>query len=118
LAKAQALFGRQPIAHVTLSDRWPLRSQDGASFAFGCVVSPSGGLIIHLLPGPLFTLLQGDKVAEWLTTRGAVAPSGSDLVDRHYGSSEAAMTALSAACVAHGRTLAGLPPLPCGPAAV
>jgi uncharacterized protein (TIGR02996 family) len=92
LASAKALFDRQPIIHVTLTDGQPEWTWDRASCFFG------RGMLFSELFGRLCgDLHEGDP-------RYAHA--------KHYPSPPAALAALSAACVAHGRTLAGLPPLP------
>ena len=101
LSHAKELFGTHPIERVVLTDREALESRPTGRMVqyywFPLGRSDSGGT--YRLPDFLFRLL----VEEFKTaTEGA----------RGFHSASAADTALSAACVAYGRSLAGLPPMP------
>lgn len=92
---AKELFAAHPIERVTLSDKRPLQTDD----AFG----------------------RGHPAFVWFSGPALAATSPHHLPDSlvygcraFYPTRDAALAALSAACVRHGRKLAGLPPLPPG----
>lgn len=90
LAHTPAIFAAHPVTAVRLTDREP-HQHDREIWAFlGPPPSPNG------LPADLYDCLVG--------------PYGSDSY-RWYATSDAALSALSAACLSFGRSAAGLPPL-------
>lgn len=106
LARAAALFAAHPITAVRLTDRAPVRytrhwswNVQGARWDF------LGGS--NRLPRELFARLKGQR-----GPRSAMDPDQW----RDYFSEAEALEALSRACVAHGRHLAGLPLLAAEPA--
>ena len=100
LKHARAVFQAHPVTEVALSDRHPSESGDWPPGWWRGPHPLTGLLQRHHLPPELWDLLPGP----W---EDADAP-----LWRLYPDGDSARAALSAACVAHGRSLAGLPPLP------
>lgn len=90
---AADLFRRHPVERVALTDRVPAH-WTAIGHPYGWVRVPEN--VPAWLPEPLYRLL-------W--------PDG---IQQGYPTVDAAWDALSAACVAYGRSLAGLPRLECG----
>jgi uncharacterized protein (TIGR02996 family) len=98
LACAGKVFSAHPITQVDLTDRTPRSDSHGFNW---CRLS--GLPRDSRLPDELFDLLQGG-------TLGRVGLPYATY--RWYPSADDATDSLSTACVAQGRSLAGLPPLP------
>lgn len=109
---ARALFSAHPVTTVRLSDRDPMPSGDGADGIGGPdwvwvidpdedgLLSESDGGYRHFLARAIWDELDG-----YITTPSARVRA------RRYPDRDAARAALSAACVAWGRSLVGLPSL-------
>jgi uncharacterized protein (TIGR02996 family) len=101
LAHAPALFAAHPVTEVRLSDVRPAQAY-GPWCWFGHP-DPSQDRP-DVLPEPLWLKLDGPFFVDFRSER-IYGVQG-------YDTEGEAMAALSAACVAHGRQLAGLPPPP------
>lgn len=103
LAHAQAIFTRHPVERVTLTDREPEGVPGSEQAWWLAEFLPVGPTVEaytpYTLPGCLWRELAG----------GDLGPSGAN---RYYPDEFDAADAVSAACVAYGRELAGLPPIP------
>lgn len=93
-SRAQAMFSSQPITEVRLTDRAPTPAEPGWVCWLIARDVPISDMGSHWIPEDLQVRGEGGKYL------------------RHYPTAEEAHAALSAACVAYGRSLAGLPALP------
>ena len=107
LRHAEAMFRSLPIAGVRLTDRAPHRPRDCYAWFLGRG-RVAGPFPAAELAKELFFLLPPG-----LTRRDTNRRQAYNLFAL-YDSEDAARQALSRACVAYGRKLAGLPPLPDG----
>lgn len=99
LDRARELFAGNPIERVVLSDRRPQRT-GGVAIWYSQLHGGTAGISQqHLAPDELFGLLPGQPQR----IRGHRLAA--------FSSVDSAVSALSAACVAYGRRLAGLPEL-------
>lgn len=98
---AEALFRAHPIERMVLTDQRPLESSRFAWFNHP-VPSGTSQPAQHRLPDELYFRLGG------YDNRGGAHPKNV----RWYNTRADAESALSRACVAYGRALAGLAPLP------
>lgn len=99
---ADFLFQRHPIKQVVLTDREPAASflhPDG--FRWWFATDEDNGAAVAVLGADLYLVL--DKMFRGANSQSEDSP--------YFPTREAAIDALSAACVAYGRSLAGLPPL-------
>jgi uncharacterized protein (TIGR02996 family) len=110
---AAALFRAAPVTEVRLSDREPLRIFDGWVLSRG-----SGGpeMTRHVIPPEVFDSIPAVRggpderpEAGWIRSRNVVTDAPEELL---FLTPDRAHAALSAAAVALGRRLAGLPELP------
>jgi uncharacterized protein (TIGR02996 family) len=99
---AKALFDHHPITEVVLTDREPVQARENPTTPL-----PEWRWFRHDgrgdvgrgdVPATVWDRLMGGQVNKWNWVRW-------------YTTREDALAALSRACVAHGRDLAGLPPL-------
>jgi uncharacterized protein (TIGR02996 family) len=97
LAHAGTLFATQPVVEVRVTDKEPLVN---AYHQPGAIWIKGANYYTPKIPWQLWSLL--DRPCGWSRYRHA----------KRYASAEDALAALSRACVAYGRSLAGLPPLP------
>jgi uncharacterized protein (TIGR02996 family) len=97
LAHAGALFAAHPVTAVRLTDREPHAAHVPGNFWW--FRSLQQGPAVATIPDVLW---ESDSISRTVPHYR---------VSRHFPTRAAALDALSAACVAYGRSLAGLPPL-------
>lgn len=100
LGCAAELFRAHPITRVVLTDREPLDDHDRYGWIDSSVRPTSLGDPERL------------TLELWRLIGGHRRYTGEPVLIKWFDAAAAALAALSAACVAYGRTLAGLPPLP------
>jgi uncharacterized protein (TIGR02996 family) len=111
LRHAEALFRAQPITRVTLSDRDAGGAyHDGAGIAFVRRQPSDTRDSPDTLPDVLFDRLVSPESANFVSLH--VGDSVGWIELKYFPDAADARDALSDSCVAHGRELAGLPPLP------
>ena len=97
---AEALFRSHPIERVVLTDRRPADIGDERSettrYGWYCAGDPQVSADDRRLPTDIYLRLAGGVQCRWMP--------------HTYDSPELASAACSAACVAYGRSLVGLPP--------
>jgi uncharacterized protein (TIGR02996 family) len=103
LHDAESLFRTHPVAAVSLTDREPFPTYDRHEFSW--TATPERDVLedrrASCIPRAVLALLVGGESHQ-------IAPDAL----RFYPTPEAARGALSRGCVAYGRSLAGLDPLP------
>lgn len=100
---ARAIFAAHPVTRLVLTDKTPYRVDKGS---FGWYDEEREGLVrgsADMVPRTLFYRLTA-------AGRNTVGDASKDYW-AWYGTEQAALDALAAACVAYGRDLIGLPPL-------
>jgi hypothetical protein len=105
---AAALFRAAPVTEVRLSDREPLRIFDGWGFSRGSEGTRRPEMTRHVIPPEVFDLiptvrdhLDEHPEAGWIRFRNKVTGAPEELL---FLTPDRAHAALSAACVAYGRS--------------
>jgi len=99
LAKAGELFRNNPITYVRLTDKMPVRVAEGWWWADSCLNPADPTSCTGYLPPDLYeALLEGDRSGR----RRSVPRSAADLT---FPTQDAAIAALSGACLVYGRAL-------------
>jgi uncharacterized protein (TIGR02996 family) len=107
LDRAAEFFRTQPIAAVRLIDKAPMRVAEGWWWADSCLAPSDPESRASYLPPGLYSALLRGPAGDVTGPRGLIRPAA----EMTFPTFEAALAALSFACVAHGRSVAGLAPL-------